>query len=54
MQNLFYSYLQLYPGKADVILDAISEGISEADDRHMTGKERDDEVTGYILDALDP
>ena len=54
MQNLFYSYLHLYPGKADVILKAIAEGVSAADAQRMTGRERIDEITSHILDALDP
>lgn len=54
MQDLFYSYLHLYPGKADVILNAIAKGISIADAQHMTGRERTDEITSHILDALDP
>lgn len=40
MNDLFYIYLSLYPGKADIILDAIRRGIEEADLLHMTGKDR--------------
>lgn len=54
MENLFYSYLHLYPGKADVILNAIAKGISDADAQRMTGKERIDEITSHTLDTLDP
>lgn len=54
MDNLFYVYLKLYPGKADTILEAIKSGIAEADSLHMEGKERIGQINCHILDALDP
>lgn len=53
MDNLFYVYLNLYPGKADIILNAIKMGIAEADTSHMEGKDRTEAISSHILDALD-
>ena len=53
MDNLFYVYLNLYPGKADVIINAIKSGIEEADILHMEGKDRIDEINSHILNSLD-
>lgn len=53
MNNLFYIYLSLYPGKADIILDAIHRGIEEADSLHMTGKKRNAVISSFILESLD-
>lgn len=54
MNNLFYVYLKLYPGKTDLILSAIGKAIEAADSLHMEGKERIDQINCHILDALDP
>lgn len=51
--KLFYIYLSLYPGKADVIHSAISRGIEKADMQCLEGKERQDCIECEILDALD-
>lgn len=53
MDNLFYIYLKLYPGKADTILDAICRGIETADALDMTGKDRNAVIDGFILESLD-
>lgn len=53
MKNLFFAYLRLYPGKADLILNAIKNGIDKSDSLHLTGKDRLDEINSHILDALD-
>lgn len=54
MDNLFFVYLKLYPGKADLILSAIKKGIEAADSSHLKGKDRTDEINIHILDTLDP
>lgn len=51
--DLFYVYLNLYPGKADIILNAIKAGIAEADTTHLKGKDRTDTISSHIMDALD-
>lgn len=51
--NLFYVYLNLYPGKADIILDAIKNGLAEADTTHLKGKDRTDTISSHIMDALE-
>jgi hypothetical protein len=53
MDNLFCTYLKLYPGKADVIMDAIRSGIESADNQCIKGRDREDEINSHILDALD-
>lgn len=53
MDNLFFVYQALYPGKENVIIDAIKKGIEKADILNITGKERIDEISSHILDALD-
>ena len=51
--DLFSVYLNLYPGKADIILNAIKAGIAEADTTHLKGKDRTDTISSHIMDALD-
>lgn len=53
MENLFFAYLRIYPGKKDIIMDAISKGIADADRLQLTGKDRIDKVNSHILVALD-
>lgn len=53
MDNLFFTYQTLYPGKTDVILDAIKKGIEVADSMRMEGKDRINEINSHIMDALD-
>ena len=37
-ENLFYTYLRLYPGKADVIQNAMEKGKKEAEMDGITGE----------------
>lgn len=53
MDDLFFVYLNLYPGKADIILNAIKTGIAEADLSHLKGRDRTEKISSHILDALD-
>lgn len=53
MDDLFYVYRNLYPGQENIIIDAIKKGIEKADILNITGKERIDEISSHILDALD-
>ena len=54
MNNIFYTYLRLYPGKADVILSAMNRAAAEADNLRLTGRSREDYIEGEVLDAVDP
>lgn len=51
--NLFYTYLRLYPGKADVIMHAIKNGQFKAEIANADEKERLEIIECEILDALD-
>lgn len=53
MMDLFYTYLRLYPGKADVIRKAMADGEKEVQAQGLAGKEAQDLTEAYILDALD-
>lgn len=53
MDNLFYIYLNLYPGKADIILNAIKKGIEKADILRIEGKDRTEAISNHIINALD-
>ena len=52
--NLFHTYLRLFPGMADRILNAITDGEKEADAKSLLGKERQDFIEEKILDRVDP
>lgn len=53
MNSLFYTYLKLYPGKADVIMNAIREGEEHAHALGYTEESDIQECVEYaILDAL--
>ena len=51
--DLFYTYLRLYPGKADVIRTAMDRGYAMAKKNGITGSEADAYAESEILDALD-
>lgn len=52
MTNLFFTYLKLYPGKADIINAAIIEAKEDAAAQHLTEKETISLAEGYILAEL--
>lgn len=51
---MFATYIRLYPGKGDVIADAMDLGESIAANMGLTGKEYSDRVEAEVLDAVDP
>lgn len=52
MKNLFFTYLNLYPGKADVINAAIIEAKEDATMQGLTETETTALAEGYILAEL--
>lgn len=54
MNKLFATYNRLFPGKADVIIDAMNRAEKEADSQNLMGKEKDDYIESEILDAVNP
>lgn len=54
MQNIFFTYNRLYPGKADIIHDAIRNASIEGENMGLSGKALNDYVESEVLDKVDP
>lgn len=54
VNSIFHTYNRLYPGKADVIMDAISNAQARAEKTGMSEEETLDLIESEIIDRVDP